>query len=652
MGLDENIFLALKQQMEQGDYGLKNRAKKNNPMKQKFGNNRQNRQKSYRNRKPYENTPISDPTTPYNFVSLNDIVVKPPLSKYLINAHINNPLEMQAGFREFLKDTNDKKYSGYFTINIKNLTPLYIGGANDKFFSDGQNICIPGSSLRGCVKNIFKIITNSAMRAGKQETNPDITDKHLYFRSFASAYKDFRNIYANRMIQDVLDEKTHEVILDKKGKKIAKSKALAGFLVRKGKQYFICPAQFRPRKLNDIGLDGKSEGYNDKSGTCEWHNTCVNVFSGQMFSKKHFYEIKNPNWRTTLTISDDIINDYRDDKNRKGVNLLDKKYAQKGDNNSSLSILKGSGDYDFIMPCFYVANGDTVEHFGANPYYRIPYNQSIADHIPAKLKSPEIDFTDAVFGNKECWESRVYFEDSYLQGKADFYDADYVKILMTPNPTSFQFYLTPEDGEARHWDTDSEIRGYKFYWHKKMRWQGEKNDNENFNHKIAPLRENQEFIGKIRFQNLDAIELGALAFVLGICETKDQCFKLGMGKPIGMGTIKLTAKLYLQDKTYYTNLFSDNGFYTGSTEQAKSDFTTKFTEYLKANMPNHSWQIYNKRLEILHKLLSIDYMEKDNAKINELTRYMDINNKEDTKTINKRKPLPTATDIVKKFNSK
>lgn len=427
--------------------------------------------------------------------------------------------------------------------------------------------------------------------------------------------------------------------------------------MHKGKYYYICPAEFRPQKLSDIGLNSKNEKQRKHCPTCEWEYDHVKVFSGPMFSKEHYYKIFNPNWHKLLKIDDKIIRDYRDDKNRKGFNLLDKKNAFKYDTNKSLKILQGTSEFDFIVPCFYVEDKGVVEHFGANPYYRIPYNQSISDHIPANLRNAGVDFTDAVFGNKECWASRVFFEDIYLQGKADFFPADFVKILMTPNPTSFQFYLNPEDGEPRHWDENSDIRGFKFYWHKEIKkWQydGKETAPEKIatlTKRIAPLKENQTFTGKIRFQNLDAVELGALAQVLSICETADQCFKLGMGKPIGMGTIKLTAKLYLQDKNYYTNLFSDDNFYTGSSEQNKNDFVTKFKAYIKNNLSNQSWQIYEKRLADLNKILSTKYMEKDNDKIVELTHYMDINNRQEGKIVNSRKPLPTIDDILKKFNS-
>ena len=125
------------------------------------------------------NKNIKSPTTPYNFVPLNDVVLHPPLYEY-VKGYTDN-VGMQKGYKEFL--LADKKYSGYCEVDIENITPLYIAGEDKKFFSDGKNLCIPGSSLRGCLKNIFKIITNGTMRVDKE--NPDITDKILYVRNLA-----------------------------------------------------------------------------------------------------------------------------------------------------------------------------------------------------------------------------------------------------------------------------------------------------------------------------------------------------------------------------------------------------------------------------------------------------------------------------------
>lgn len=566
----------------------------------------------------------SKPTAPYNFVPLNDVVLRPPLYKYIKSC--NEVKSVQEGYRNFLLD--GKKYSGYCEVDIENITPLYIGGADKKFFSDGKNICIPGSSLRGCLKNIFKIITNGAMRIDKK--NPDITDKILYFRNMAAETKDpSRDLYYD---------------------KLNIKKINGGFLVKENKKYFICKAKLEKG-------DNKIDPNPPEAPCIKWNDNEVYIFSGKMIGKNNFYSIKNPEWKNKYIIPDDILNGYRNDKNRKGLDLLKVENHKKGTDREQF--LKGAENFDYIVPCFFVENNGIVEHFGGNFYYRLPYNKSIGEHIPESLKSEKIDFADAVFGNKEYWSSRIFVEDCYLDSNTTVLDKqDYTKILMEPKPTSFQFYLTTDDkGKAQHWESEANIRGYKFYWHKKMNWIGKKNKNENINKWIAPLKPKHHFKGKIRFENLDEVELGAFMYLFDIARKKDICYKLGMGKPIGMGSVKLIGKFYLQGEDYYKKLFTiDKQNFAECTRQIDQKFfVDKFLRYVKENLSKESFSLYKSRLNDLESILSISYMQKQNSeKWNNFTRYMGFGSgksgdyKNDAALIKKRVPLPTIKEVVKK----
>ena len=570
------------------------------------------------------------PTTPYNFIPLNDVVLHPPLYEY-VKGYTDNK-DIQKGYKEFL--LSDKKYSGYCEVDIENITPLYIAGEDKKFFSDGKNLCIPGSSLRGCLKNIFKIITNGAMRVDKE--NPDITDKILYFRNLAGETVDpTKKLYSDRFTYD----KTYK---DKDGNLKTKkvSRAKAGFLVHEGKQYYICRAEMKPEN------DDKRK-VNPKAPCIEWNNEGADISTGYMNNKKHYYRIKSPVWKDKYIIPGDVLNSYRDDKNRKGLNLLKVKNYKKGTDREQF--LKGAEKFDYIVPCFYVEENGIVSHFGAGLYYRIPYRESIGDHVPRALKEEQIDFADAIFGNKECWSSRIFVEDCYLDNdKSVLEKENYAKILMGPNPTSFQFYLnTDEYKNPQHWDSEADIRGYKFYWHKKMNWQGKENRNKKLNNLIAPVKANNHFKGKIRFENLDAIELGAFMYLFGIAEEEDICYKLGMGKSIGLGSIKLTGKFYFRDDTYYKKLFATDkkGFAKCLIEVDKQKFIDEFKSYIKNKLSAKSFALYNQRIKDLNTILSTKYMMSTNSKKwNNITQYMKI---KDMEIIKNRTPLPTIQEVIK-----
>ena len=606
---DNGKFYALMKKFNLEKENYKDDTKQNNyrPAGNKFN-------ASANNRNNNQSNSSAKPTAPYNFVSLNDKVVQPPLAEYT-----NGCKDLKQAYKDFM--AQGEKYSGYFDVELKNVTPLYIAGANGAF-NDGKNYCIPGSSLRGCLKNIFKIITCGSMRVG---TNPDVTDKILYFRTFASAFKPLRVLYSDRMTK---------IITNNKGQKVNASVAQPGFLVRMDKKYYVCPANLQRQRGS--GVDGK----------IVWENDCAEIYTGKIDGKKHFYRINAPHWNERYTITDDLLNSYRDDKNRKGMSLLDNNdYSKRGTDN--LAILKGAEKYDYVIPCFYVADNGVVEHFGAGPYYRIPYRTSIGSHIPQNLKDDSVDFTDAVFGSKEAWGSRVFFEDLYLNDneKGTILPEAYMKPLMTPNSTSFQNYLEPDvNGNAQHWDIENaKLRGYKMYWHKQPQWQEDPaKSNDKFNKKIAPLKPGQHFYGRIRFENLDKTELGALAKLFELGAEQNCCYKLGMGKPFGLGSVELKAKLYLKNADYYISLFGNEGF-EGYAETDMQHFIANFDTYMNDNLGS-SVKLYNERINELKIIMSMANINKQGW--NNKTAYMGLAGSA-KKLVNNRITLPSIEEVIK-----
>ena len=79
-------------------------------------------------------------------------------------------------------------YSGYIEVDITTKTSTLVGGYGENsgessFFAiHNDEPMIPGSSLRGMVRNLFKIVTASSFR--KDE---DFTEKSLYYRGVASS---------------------------------------------------------------------------------------------------------------------------------------------------------------------------------------------------------------------------------------------------------------------------------------------------------------------------------------------------------------------------------------------------------------------------------------------------------------------------------
>ena len=286
------------------------------------------------------------------------------------------------------------------------------------------------------------------------------------------------------------------------------------------------------------------------------------------------------------------------------------------------------------------------------------------------------------------------------------------KISSAPKPTSFQHYLTqpmvkktntgseepgadnkltlhnwnqPEspqnkykflnsNGALEATGTGSAIRGHKRYWHKPETSPDKVRDvNARFiqngqgvetlrNKKwkldrqhtvICPVKEGTVFDGRVRFENLSDLELGALLSALQLPDSMRH--HLGMGKPYGMGSARIETELHVTSRTgrygRYEYLFANDGkFNLGElsdeenqniSQQAKSKFDCEMIKHDNSTGATNTaaqnsslWKI--PRLETLALML-----EWDNAPNSQDTEY------EPLSKWRNRRVLPTPHGVVR-----
>ncbi|MFN3739309.1 MAG: TIGR03986 family CRISPR-associated RAMP protein [Thermodesulfovibrionales bacterium] len=530
---------------------------------------------------------------PYNFIPINEIVV---------------PAEpMPEGFNRY----HNNYYTGYIDLEIKALTPLYIRDTLTKdeyrkklehekqnkkepfphpdFFSPGDLVRIPGSSLRGMIRTLVEIVSY-----GRFEF---FDDKRLYFRFMADRKKELRQYYRERI-----------------------GTAKAGVLKKEGYRKF-CIIETEAEQKEDISRT--DEIVKTKDG---WI-----IYTGKMGNKLHNWFIKKPDEQKAKRLELDynrVIKSYLNDSTRgSNINLID--------------LLKKEEFKDGV-PCFYcVDSNGNVTAIGHTKYMRIPYEHTIKDSV--KQRSTDLfDIPNAIFGNEKSHASRVFFEDAFAE-KYETEDApSYPKILSSPKPTCIQHYLEQQKYELQHYDSPSStIRGYKLYWHRDGKnWQ-ETNQENIEKHKsqytsITPIKEGAIFKGRIRFENLSAVELGALLFVLDLPE--GCAHKIGMGKPLGLGSIRIRPTLYLSNrKERYTNLLSE---WTEPLKEAKEkikEFKDAFERYILKNINENNktslWEL--DRLKDLKIML--DFAKKPPQ---EETEYLAL------EKFRERRILPSPTQII------
>jgi len=274
-------------------------------------------------------------------------------------------------------------------------------------------------------------------------------------------------------------------------------------------------------------------------------------------------------------------------------------------------------------PVFYVddPNNPEIIYFGHSPHFRIPVRtdgwenhsadkrkraSKVSDFIPVSaLGFPVPDLTDVIFGwtEEKSNNTRVPLLGPPGQSKGRISVSDarcistenlYVeptpqtpKILGGPRPSAFQNYLTQDRQKGHnpdsksslaHYGTSPEettIRGTKRYHHQGNRPEFSTRGEGSQYTKIRALNSNVEFEFEIHFSQLRDEELGALLWALSLPagDGNEYYHKIGMGKPYGMGSVRIDHSLTLinrQDR--YTKLFTDDmsAWHTGTEVVAKT----------------------------------------------------------------------------------
>lgn len=599
----------------------------------------------------YPSTPAS---ASYNFVRLPSHVI--PAEFYDGNFEGVTKDVMDA-YRDHV--TQMGTHTGYIDLTITTETPLFIGGPSKQedttpleFYGGQNNPTIPGSSLKGMVKEIFKIVTASSFRPYQRGTGlGDFEDRYLYFRDIASAIKPLKEYYASRMINPI-----------KNGAGLSTPKATPGFIIQTANnEYYAVPSVAKK-----IYYEAEKELVTkQRTPSIDWTHTYVNVHVGAMRSKRTFMRITKPcNFDKRIPIPQSCIESYADDKNRGTLDLLDKKTGKSGE---AAKEYTHSTDVKFVVPCYFTEKDGVVEHFGHGRYYRIAYDLKISDHLPNSLERHNngVDLCDSVFGYGDNWAGRVSFSDAHVQGTLKMCPSDYPHPLMGPNPTSFQLYLNQDVDDHNtynHWGHEhASLRGYKMYWHqpleKAKNWTRTVEEKEiKGTRKIRPVDRGVTFTSRIHFERLSDVELGALLMSLNLDKysggQRRTYYKLGMGKSIGFGSIKLNTEVTIFDNnSRYAALFENDAWNTGKSTTKSEEYVKAFTTYrddvLGADKP-----AYNAMLDDLYMMMDWNIANGPNAakKWTDGISMMTIKNNKMDERIKYRSKLDMPKSFIEKWS--
>ncbi len=607
---------------------------------------------------------------PYNFVPLPEKVYPAPCVK-----------------KDHFAEYNSEARTGWIDLTLTTETPLYIRCGPDvnkicnhegteqdhakltrthrhrqNFFHHGNPDCpvIPGSSMRGMIRSLVEI-----MGFGKMQW---FANKQLIYRAVGD--------------RSSLGEQYRDLMLGPNQKTRPKmkfeypvSKLRGGYLEKNGPDWAIRPArEFKGESFVHVEDNHCPSG---RLGTVK--DVFVKPVSRTATTRS------NPNLELNLAYTD--VSATKQSGYKKGVLVRSgnmhrkhmhcviyekdpcaklipiprhkwKLYEEDRDMTRGIPTRKLTKDGD---PLFYLvdASGELV-FFGPTMMFRLPYKHSIQDFVPQAIRDPKtIDIADAIFGTIDSdppLKSRVFFEDLRWNGQNSPFMQNHngrrsPKILSGPKPTSFQHYITQDNLQNLHHYNSSPkktmLRGHKRYWHKRgaKPFENELRDDSTQHTVIRPVKEATIFEGRIRFENLSDLELGALLSALQLPETMRH--QLGMGKPLGMGTARIEATLHISERigagSRYTSFFTNGGkLNLGElspkenlkiSDNAREEFRKAIVQHCSSPLSTDLWKI--PRLQVL--ALMLEWQDPPNKTE---TEYQPLNAWRD------RRVLPTPHDIA------
>lgn len=438
--------------------------------------------------------------------------------------------------------TDEDKHTGVIEYTITTKTPLFIPNSSSEtafkesdtvkdhksydFFSyteldSGKRYenqyhipVIPGSEMRGVVRNVYETLTDSCMGILNSEEYPVKRTPTRFNAGLLCRNGDGTIVLRSAESSSI-------------GEKAFKGEMPRGF------------------EKNRNGDEIKGKGYLLKWGM------------GVKKVRYHVFSLKNVREKGTLFSRDEIerkllpvINSYLDQPALKD----DNQYAYKEYKEDLENFLQGKGGMYFPVNYSTLANG--VIYLSPATITKEASNNSVGmlagAFSPCKEDfCPACDLFGHIGNNNDSKGSRIRFTDLYVTEKKEakeYYlcDKKTLQALGGPKLGNTEFYLKRPDG-ATFWTYDynvrngrinvepGELRGRKYYWHSRDGHIIEAEASK-LNKTVRPVKAEVAFCGKLYFEGISKKQLNQLIWILNSGSEK-LGLKLGSGKPLGLGSV-------------------------------------------------------------------------------------------------------------------
>lgn len=455
-------------------------------------------------------------TTPYNFVPLSTKVFFPAWAKD--SRQLSHDAPLQNG------------WCGSLRIRLTAETPLLVAGAQNGAERHPLKVmgkyAIPGSSLRGMLRNVLEIA--SFGKFGRA-----VNDRAMSIRDLSKS-SPYLAMVNGKVKAGWLQIGTGNVDA------FATVTPTAWEHEEKSKIDNIWNATAQ-KNGNTYALNKPI--LNEKTGKKEaWRI----VRTGDVDGKKKEFRFLVESQEKPIAISRDLFQQFAAAHQHNP--LWANKQGEPGDLQKRL--MEGKR-----IPVFFIydpKNKTRIQAFGLAYMFRVPYRHSLHNAIGSKDSSHHdqrhLDFCEALFGlihdgendHPQSLRSRVGFGLA-LATKADP-DKGVDVVLNEPKPSFYPAYM--KGGQTLMSDRP-QLAGWKRYpvrtqaapQNTNVSIKGKTNDN--IGSKLFPLQKGATFEADINLHNLHPEELGGLLWALTWGQQTNLRHSLGMGRPFGFGSLKI-----------------------------------------------------------------------------------------------------------------
>ncbi|MEE1340129.1 MAG: TIGR03986 family CRISPR-associated RAMP protein [Succinivibrionaceae bacterium] len=448
------------------------------------------------------------PTAPYNFIPYDpSFTTKPGSDEKLYSGTITCSLVVKKALlvAESLSEENREK-------NVDEL-----GIKKREFFklNDGKTLCIPGTSLKGMLRSYIEILSQSGITL--------ISNQKLFYRDLTGGIKS-----------------KYKRLFPKPQKDMSNNKLIAGgFLFKRGAQYYLA-------KTNVILVTNQNKDEYIGKDKYETGSMTGKKVLGYYFKElEEPINLEKPN-ENVIKLDQTVFENFKLQMSKN----QEKRWIDEGKR-----LENGQGARVFYIE---VKDEDSTKiEIGMARYFRVGYKFTPKDlALGGKEFNTANDFTLHLFGNAEpndTMKGKISVEPAYFIKVVP--GSDHTYILGTPHPTCIRHYIEQDPkvnkkyfSDLRNYNNDnnsSKLRGRKLYWHRNIEEDitadnGNTNENVNVKTHLCPVGKNSRAIFTIHLDRVNQTELGAIFDCINL--PSGYLHKLGLGKSMGLGSVKLTVE--------------------------------------------------------------------------------------------------------------